>query len=268
MASLRAGTPVPKWLFGYKAKEVLGRSITILLIPEDHADEEPRILESIRRGEKIDHYETVRRRKDGKLLDISLTVSPIRDPSGVVIGASKIARDITGRREIEAALRAKEAELRMVADTTPLVLVRCTRDLKYKFINLAGSGPGTSPDEMIGRTILDVMGKRGFAIVQPYIRTVLRGEPIEFEAEVPYPAAGPRWMHVSYEPERDEQDKVVGWLASIVDITEIKAAEEADASTRSGFRGSCEPAGACLDQGPRWAVRICKPCRPRGVSYA
>ncbi|HET7569412.1 MAG TPA: PAS domain S-box protein [Gammaproteobacteria bacterium] len=88
-------------LFGYRAEEVIGKSITIL-IPPDREDEEPMILARIRRGESVDHYETVRQRKDGSLVDISLTVSPIHDSSGKVIGASKIARDITERRIIEA----------------------------------------------------------------------------------------------------------------------------------------------------------------------
>ena len=84
-------------LFGYAPEEAVGRPVTIL-IPGDRENEEPMILERIRRGERIEHYETVRRRKDGSLVDISLTVSPIRDPAGKVIGASKIARDITERR--------------------------------------------------------------------------------------------------------------------------------------------------------------------------
>ena len=115
-------------LFGYTADEVVGKSVTIL-IPDDHIDEEPRILERIRRGGIVDHYETIRRRKDGSLVEISLTVSPLRDASGTIIGASKIARDITKGKAIDAALRAKEAELQTIADTTPLILVRCSRDL-------------------------------------------------------------------------------------------------------------------------------------------
>jgi two-component system CheB/CheR fusion protein len=83
-------------LFGYRPDEVIGKPVTIL-IPPDRQDEEPGILERIRRGDRLEHYETVRRRKDGTLFDISLTVSPINDESGQVIGASKIARDITVR---------------------------------------------------------------------------------------------------------------------------------------------------------------------------
>jgi PAS domain S-box-containing protein len=87
-------------LFGYTAEEVIGKPITIL-IPHDHLDEELDILGRIRRGERVDHYETVRRRKDGSLVEISLMVSPIRNADGRIVGASKIARDITERHRAE-----------------------------------------------------------------------------------------------------------------------------------------------------------------------
>ncbi|HKQ77231.1 MAG TPA: PAS domain S-box protein [Blastocatellia bacterium] len=87
-------------LFGYTTAEVIGKPVTIL-IPPDRAYEEPLILERLRRGEQVDHYETVRRRKDGSDVDISLTISPIRDKSGKVVAASKIARNITDRKRIE-----------------------------------------------------------------------------------------------------------------------------------------------------------------------
>ena len=87
-------------LFGYKPEEIVGQSI-LMLIPPDRQHEEPRILERIRRGERIDHYETVRRRKDGTLFDISVTVSPLKDQNGKIIGASKIARDISDRVQNE-----------------------------------------------------------------------------------------------------------------------------------------------------------------------
>ncbi len=104
-------------IFGYTANEAVGQPIT-MLIPADHADEETMILGRIGRGETVDHYETVRRRKDGTLLDISLTVSPIKDAQGRIAGASKIARDITERKRAEEALRVSEAQLQAeLADT-------------------------------------------------------------------------------------------------------------------------------------------------------
>ena len=75
-------------MFGYSADEVIGKPVTIL-IPPQKLDEEPAILERIRRGERIDHYQTVRVRKDGVLIEISLTVSPIRNSTGQIVGASK-----------------------------------------------------------------------------------------------------------------------------------------------------------------------------------
>jgi PAS domain S-box-containing protein len=89
-------------IFGYTTEEAVGHHIS-LLIPADRLDEEPGIIERIRRGERTDHYETVRRRKDGSLIDISLTVSPIKDAGGRIVGASKIARDISDKKRSEEA---------------------------------------------------------------------------------------------------------------------------------------------------------------------
>lgn len=99
-------------ILGYAAEEIIGEHISILLPPEQ-AEDMPRILERIRRGEKVDHYQTKRRRKDGRIIDVSLTVSPIRDASGSVIGASKIGRDITAERQA----REEREQLLQAAET-------------------------------------------------------------------------------------------------------------------------------------------------------
>ncbi len=105
VASWNAGA---ERLFGYTPEEMIGKPIT-LLIPEDFENEEPQILARIRRGERVEHFETVRRRKDGSLVDLSLSISPVRDGNGNIIGASKIARDIGDRKRSEAVLT-KHAE--------------------------------------------------------------------------------------------------------------------------------------------------------------
>jgi PAS domain S-box-containing protein len=97
-------------LFGYTAEEAIGQSITIV-IPPDRLAEEDMVLGRIRRGERVEHFETVRWRKDGTLIDISLTVSPIRDQNGVIVGASKIARNITDRKQIERELQGSQRRL-------------------------------------------------------------------------------------------------------------------------------------------------------------
>jgi PAS domain S-box-containing protein len=98
-------------LFRYAAAEAIGNSIAALLIPSDRQEEELNILERLRRGERVDHFETVRRRKDATLLDISLTISPVKDASGQIIGASKIARDISDRKRAEKAIDGLNAQL-------------------------------------------------------------------------------------------------------------------------------------------------------------
>jgi PAS domain S-box-containing protein len=106
-------------IFGYTAEEVIGKPVTIL-IPADHADEEPTILARLRAGDRIEHYETVRVRKDGTLIDISLTVSPIRGPDGQIVGASKIARDITEQKQARKALDEALARLKLALDAARL----------------------------------------------------------------------------------------------------------------------------------------------------
>jgi PAS domain S-box-containing protein len=100
-------------LFGYRADEAVGRHIT-LIIPPERVHEEEEILARLRRGERIDHFETVRLRKDGRAIPVSLTISPVRDASGAIVGASKIARDITERKRVEQAQLATIGELRRV----------------------------------------------------------------------------------------------------------------------------------------------------------
>src|SRR5918996_323196 len=108
--AIRSWNPAAQRLFGYTPGEVIGRPVSILAAP-DRENEMPAILARIGRGEKVDRYETVRRRKDGSLVDISLTVSPIRDETGRIVGASKIARDITARKQVEEHQQLLTAEL-------------------------------------------------------------------------------------------------------------------------------------------------------------
>jgi PAS domain S-box-containing protein len=99
-------------MFGYSAAEAIGKSIR-LIIPSERQAEEDFVLDRIHRGEKVDHFETVRQTKDGRRLDISLTVSPVRNAEGLVIGASKIARDITQQKQLE---RERESALQKLAE--------------------------------------------------------------------------------------------------------------------------------------------------------
>jgi PAS domain S-box-containing protein len=106
-------------IFGYRAEEAIGQSI-LMLIPADRQAEEERILSRLKAGQRIEHYETVRRRKDGTLLDISLTISPLKDASGRIIGASKIARDITERKHAEQVIQDRSERLNLALDAAQL----------------------------------------------------------------------------------------------------------------------------------------------------
>ena len=115
-------------LFGYTASEAIGRPIT-MIIPPDRLDEEPKIIERLKRGERVDHFETIRMRKDGSLLDISLTISPVRDNKGRVVGASKVARDITERKRAEARLQEFNRELEKLVAARTAELEQANRAL-------------------------------------------------------------------------------------------------------------------------------------------
>jgi PAS domain S-box-containing protein len=111
-------------IFGYKPKEIIGKSI-LTLIPKDRQSEEEEILRKVRRGQSLDHYETVRRRKDGKLFDVSLTISPIKGPKGEIVGVSKVARDITKQKQTE---RRLVEQARLLDLTNDAVIVRDRQD--------------------------------------------------------------------------------------------------------------------------------------------
>ena len=149
-------------LFGYTADEAVGRPIT-MIIPADRQEEEPAILDRLKRGERVDHFETIRVRKDGSRADISLSISPIRDESGRVTGASKIARDITERKRQEQALAAINAELRRSNADLQQFAYSASHDLQEPLRMVAtysellrrefGGQLGPGGDEYIGYTI-------------------------------------------------------------------------------------------------------------------
>ncbi|HTC65843.1 MAG TPA: PAS domain S-box protein [Candidatus Acidoferrum sp.] len=118
-------------LFGYTAKEAIGQPIS-MIIPLDRRDEETIILARLRQGERIDHFDTIRMRKDGTKLEISLSISPVRDAAGKIIGASKIARDISGRKRIERELYESEQRFRTLADALETQVQFRTQELRRR----------------------------------------------------------------------------------------------------------------------------------------
>jgi PAS domain S-box-containing protein len=118
-------------IFGYTSEEAVGQHIT-LIIPADRRDEEADILASLRRGERIDHFETLRLRKDGSLIELSITISPVKDIHGRIVGASKVARDISRAKQIERALRESEEHLRSLSDGLEVQVNTRTQELELR----------------------------------------------------------------------------------------------------------------------------------------
>jgi len=140
-------------LFGYTREEAVGQHIT-LIVPEDRRDEEVGILERLKRGERIDHFETLRRCKDGSLLALSLTISPVKDDAGRIVGASKVARDVTQRKEIERALAERARLLDLSNDT---IMVRDGLDRVTYWNQSACELYGYSREEAIGRVTHELL---------------------------------------------------------------------------------------------------------------
>jgi PAS domain S-box-containing protein len=134
--SIRSWNRGAERIFGYSAAEALGRPITII-IPEERHAEEVAVLGRIQRGETVSHFETMRRAKDGRLIEISLTVSPVRDAAGRIVGASKVARDITSRRRTESALSDTQARLGAIVDSAMDAMVTVDENQKIVLFNRA-----------------------------------------------------------------------------------------------------------------------------------
>ena len=228
-------------IFGHAASDMTGTSI-MRLIPADRQDEEKHILGKIRDGESLEHFETVRQTKDGRRLDVSVTVSPIKDAGGRIIGVSKVARDITERRRAEEALRGSQERLRIVTENARVGLPRWSTGSEcYTFANAAYAQIlGLPSPEIIGRRVADVLAPLYEEQIRPRLDQAFAGKRVSYELRKPAPD-GDRFYAVSYEPTRmDGAESLV--IVVITDITERKWAEEAKSASEARYRSLFENA--------------------------
>ena len=225
---IRSWNPGAERLLGYRASEVIGQSITRLL-PDDRKEEESLIIGRIRRGERVTHFETIRRRKDGSQVDVSLTISPIHDHAGTIVGASKIMRDITERKRTEAALHESERQFGTMVNTIPQLAWMANADGHIFWYNQRWFDyTGTSlvhMEEWGWRSVHDPEFLP--VVLERWQTSIATGE--VFEMEFPLRAADGHfgWFLTRVFPFKDAEGQVVRWFGTNTDLSEQrKAADE------------------------------------------
>jgi PAS domain S-box-containing protein len=226
-------------MYGYAADEMIGEDIS-LLIPPGSPDEGPRILAELRAGRRIENFETARIAKNGNLVDVSLTVSPVLDPDGSVIGGSSIARDITARKTAEEALR-KANETSVYASPIPIIAAD-TKSHVTIWNPAAEKLFGWSEKEVIGRPI-PIVPQYETATVAALHRRLMAGETLTgVEVHRQKRDGSSVAVSLSATPLWDASNKVRGIIGFLTDITERKRAEEALRAAEEKYRGIFENA--------------------------
>jgi PAS domain S-box-containing protein len=223
-------------LFGYTPQEAIGQHIT-LIVPRERRSEEEDILRRLARGERLDHFETVRRRKDGTAFDVSLTISPIRDSAGRVIGASKAIRDITERKRIECALRESEERFRAIVETTPECVKLVSADGTLLHMNSPGLQMvgARSADEVVGKSVYDLIAPVDRDRFKAFNESICQGRQGALQFDIIGLEGRRRQMETHAAPLRNPDGTVVH-LAITADISERRRAEELLRRSEEQFR--------------------------------
>jgi len=192
--------------------------------------------------------------RDGGQIPVDDSASPIRNEQNEITGTVLIFRDITLRRQQEAALRAAREQLQLVTDTMASAVTRCDRDHRYVWVSRQYSSWLQIPHEQFaGRQIVDIVGDNAYRAILPNINRVLTGERVQYEAQVDYRGIGPRWIRGTYVPTHDRAGTVDGWVAEISDITALKQAQADVVSMNEELRRSNQDLARSNDDLERFA---------------
>src|SRR6266496_3150230 len=212
-------------IFGYTAEEAIGKRIT-LIIPPDRQAEENEILRRVGSGERVDHFETVRMRKDGTTFDVSVTVSPLRDSAGTVIGASKVARDISKQKRAEEELRESEERLRALVNASSYVVYRMSPDWST-VRQLDDQGFISATESSTKDWFQKYIHPDDHAKVQEAIENAIRTKSrFELEHRVQRPDGSIGWTLSRAVPRLNEKGEIIEWFGAASDLTQRKQAEE------------------------------------------
>jgi len=227
-----------KEIYGYTESEIIGKSISIL-VPPEMPEELTDILRKIKLGEVIERYETVRRRKDGQKIDVSITVSAINDAEGRIVGASTIARDITDRKRVEEALINSENKYRNIFENATEGIFQSTQEGRYISINPAFSKIGgyNSPDEMM-ESVTNIKKIYVHQEDRTRLLELLNKHNIvtNFEAEIRRRDNAIIWISMNVRVIRDRDHRIIFLEGTIQDITDRKRAEKALHESEDRYR--------------------------------
>ncbi|MBI5031458.1 MAG: PAS domain S-box protein [Chloroflexi bacterium] len=211
-------------VYGYTESEMIGKPISIVAPPQ-HANEMIQILEKIRSGSRIDHFETVRQRKDGQCIDVSLTISPIKNAEGKIVAVSTIGRDITEGKRAERALKNSEAKWRALVENAPAVIT--TLDREGIILSINRTSLGQTMEQVIGTRVYDNLSPREQARTREIIALVTQtGESLRYESKIVREDRTTVWHETSAGP-LEEDGKIVGVIFVSLDITALKQNERA-----------------------------------------
>jgi PAS domain S-box-containing protein len=214
-------------LFGHSAAEAVGEHIR-LIVPPNRQDEEAMFLERLRRGERIAHFQTVRLRKDGAMIDVSLTVSPLQGAAGRVVGAAAVMRDISQQKQVERTLRESEERFRAIVETTPECVKLVAPDGTLLHINSAGLKMvgADSGEVVVGTNVYDRVAPKDRDRFRAFNERICFGEKGSLEFDLIGPRGERRHMETHAAPLRNSDGTIVQ-LAVTRDITNRKQAQEA-----------------------------------------